>query len=102
MAGVRQLMKQAQRMQKKMEEAQEKLAAEELEVSCGGGAVTVRINGQGEFRALNIDPELLEEDKEMVESTLLEAIQEAAKKAKALNEQEMEKIQSGLKMPGLM
>ncbi len=95
-------MKQAQRMQKKMEEAQEKLAAEELEVSCGGGAVTVRINGQGEFRALNIDPELLEEDKEMVESTLLEAIQEAAKKAKALNEQEMEKIQSGLKMPGLM
>ena len=55
MVGVGKLLKQAQKMQKKMEEAQESLGQEVFEVSGGGGAVTVKINGQGEFQNLNLE-----------------------------------------------
>jgi hypothetical protein len=102
MAGVRQLMKQAQRMQKKMEEMQAALAEKEIEVSSGGGAVVVKVNGQGEFQNLELDKEFLEEDKEFVEETILEAVKEAAAKAKSLNEEEMQKIQGGMQLPGMM
>ena len=56
MAGVGKLLKQAQKMQRKMEQVQEELAQKEIDVSCGGGAVNIKVNGQGEFLALSIDP----------------------------------------------
>ena len=102
MAGVGKLLKQAQKMQRKMEQAQEKLAQQEIDVSCGGGAVEVKINGQGEFLALKIDPEFLKEDAEFIEETLLEAIKEAAAKSKETNEDAMQEIQAGMGIPGLM
>ncbi len=102
MAGVGTLLKQAQKMQKKIEAAQAELAAREIEVSSGGGAVAIKITGQGEFKSLKIDPELLKEDAGLVEDTLLQAIQEAAAKAKALNEEEMAKASQGFNLPGLM
>lgn len=102
MAGVGKLLKQAAKMQKKMEALQEELAQHEIEVSSGGGAITIKINGQSEFLSLNIDPEFLKEDKEFVEETLLEAMKDAAAQAKAYNEEEMGKVTSGFQMPGLM
>jgi len=102
MAGVGKLLKQAAKMQKKVEALQEELSKKELEVSSGGGAVNVKINAQGEFLALKIDPEFLQEDTEFVEETLLDAIQEAATKAKALNEEEMGKVTEGFQLPGMM
>lgn len=102
MAGVGKLMKQAQKMQKKMEALQEELGGRELEVSAGGGAIKIIITGQSEFKSLKIDPEFLKEDPEMVEETLLEAIKDAAKQAKELNEEEMQKVTQGFNMPGLM
>lgn len=95
-------MKQAQKMQKKMEALQEELGGRELEVSAGGGAIKIIITGQSEFKSLKIDPEFLKEDPEMVEETLLEAIKDAAKQAKELNEEEMQKVTQGFNMPGLM
>ena len=56
MVGVGKLLKQAQKMQQKMEEAQSSLADEILEVSGGGGAVSVKISGMGEFKDLELDP----------------------------------------------
>lgn len=102
MAGVGKLLKQAQKMQKKMEELQEELAERELEVSAAGGAVKIVITGQSEFRSLVIDPEFLKEDAEMVQETLLEAVQDAAKQAKDLNEEEMGKVTQGMQLPGMM
>lgn len=102
MAGVGKLLKQAQKMQKKIEAMQTELAEKELEISSGGGAVTILINGQGEFRSLKIDPELLKEEASLVEETLLEAVKEAAAKAKEYNEAEMSKATEGFNMPGLM
>ena len=47
-----------------MEQVQEELAQKEIDVSCGGGAVNIKVNGQGEFLALSIDPDFLKEDQE--------------------------------------
>lgn len=104
MAGVRQLLKQAQKMQQKMEAVQAELAERIIEHSAGGGAVVVTITGAQEFQSLKIDPEFLKEDADMVEETLLTAIQEAAAKAKAVNEEEMGKVSQGMAggFPGLM
>ncbi len=102
MAGVGKLMKQMKKMQQQMDTLQEELAAMELPVSSGGGAINITVNGQGEFKALKLDPEFLKEDAAFVEETLLAAIQEAAAKAKEVNEAEMGKLTQGIQMPGLM
>ena len=102
MAGVGKLLKQAAKMQKKMEALQEELAAKELSISSGGGAVNVKINAKGEFLSLKIDPEFLKEDPELVESTLLEAVKEAATQSKTVNEEEMAKVTEGFQLPGMM
>lgn len=102
MAGVGKLLKQAAKMQKKMEALQAELSQRELDMSSGGGAINIKINAQGEFLELKIDPEFLKEDAEFVQETLLDAIKEAASKAKAINEEEMSKASEGFQMPGLM
>lgn len=102
MAGVGKLMKQMKKMQQQMDTLQEELAAKEIAVSSGGGAIEITVNGQGEFKALKLDPEFLKEDAEFVQETLLTAIQEAAAKAKEVNEAEMGKLTAGLQVPGLM
>lgn len=101
MAGVGKLIKQAQKMQRQMEQVQASLAERELDVSSGGGAVVVTINGLGEFRSLKLDPELLKEDISFVQETILGAVKEAAAKAKQVNEAEMKSITAGLNMPGM-
>jgi len=102
MAGVGKLLKQAQKMQKRIEELQNELAERELEVSGGGGAVTIKITASGDFRSLSIDPELLKEDASLVEETVLQAVKEASSQAKALHEEEMGKATEGMSLPGLM
>ena len=102
MAGVGKLLKQAQKMQRKMEQVQEKLAQQELDISCGGGAVEIKITAQGDFIALKLDPDFLKEDTELVEETLLEAIREASNKAKEVSEEAMQEVQAGMSIPGLM
>jgi DNA-binding YbaB/EbfC family protein len=101
MAGVGKLLKQAQKMQKRMEAIQEELAQRELDISSGGGAVRISITGQGEFKKITLDPEFLREDVQLVEETLLTAVQEAVSAAKALSEDEMGKASGGLNLPGL-
>lgn len=96
MAGVGKLLKQAQKMQKQMEGVQAKLAEQIIEVSSGGGAINIQINGQGEFQSFKIDPEFLKEDAEFVEETLLGAVQEAAAKAKETSEDAMGSVTGGM------
>jgi DNA-binding YbaB/EbfC family protein len=95
MPGVGKLLKQAQKMQKQMEAIQNELAETVLEVSSGGGAISIKINGQGAFQGIKIDPEFLKEDAEFVEETLLAAIQEAAEKAKETSEEAMSSVAGG-------
>ena len=100
MVGVGKLLKQAQKMQKKMEEAQERLSAETFEVTGGGGAVKVTINGQGELQGLSLDPEFLKEDPEFVAEAILLAVQDATAQAKEKSEKEMGDLTGGMQMPG--
>ena len=103
MAGVGKLLKQAQKMQRQMEAVQSELSGTILEVSSGGGAINVKINGQGEFQGFKIDPEFLKEDAEFIEETLLSAVQEAAAKAKETSEEAMGSVTGGMGcFPGLM
>jgi nucleoid-associated protein EbfC len=102
MAGVGKLLKQAQKMQKQIETLQSTLEAKEIEVTSGGGAVKLKVNGAGKFLSLTLDPEFLKEDPKLVSDTLLAAIQDAAKQAKEHNDSEMQKVTSAFQMPGLM
>jgi len=103
MAGVGKLLKQAQKMQKQMEAIQQELAETVLEVSSGGGAITIKITGQGEMQSIKIDPKFLQEDAEFVEETLLAAVQEASAKAKETSETAMSAVSAGMGgFPGLM
>ncbi len=101
MARLGKFLKQAQKAQKQVELMQQQLAARELDVSAGGGAVRIKVNGQGEFLALTLDPEFLKEDAGVVSSTVLEAVKQAAAQAKAVNEEEMQKITAQFQMPGM-
>jgi hypothetical protein len=100
--SVGKLMKQAQKMQKGIEALQAQLEAKEIEVTAGGGAVKVKINGQGKFLALILDPEFLKEDGKLVSETILNAVQDAAKQSKEYNEAEMQKVTGAFQMPGMM
>ena len=101
MAGVGKLLKQAQKMQKRIEEAQAELANTSVEVAHGGGAVKIVINGHSEISALNLDPEFLKEGKDVVEATLLSALRESYAKSKELNQARMQAATEGFGLPGI-
>jgi DNA-binding YbaB/EbfC family protein len=102
MAGVGKLLKQAQKMQRGIETVQTALEAKEIDVTSGGGAVKIKINGNGKFLALTIDPELLKEEPKLISDTILSAVQDAAKQSKEYNDAEMQKVTSAFQMPGFM
>lgn len=94
------MMKQAADMQKNMGKVQEALAAQELETQSGGGAVTVKISGDGNIRSIRIDPKAVEAgDAEMLEDLVLTAVQSAQELAKETAAVEMKKITAGMGLP---
>ncbi|HVT73081.1 MAG TPA: YbaB/EbfC family nucleoid-associated protein [Lacunisphaera sp.] len=101
MPGVGKLLKQAQKMQKQIEQLQATLDAQVIDVSSGGGAVQVKVSGSGKFLSLQLDAEFLKEDARLVEETILNAVREAAQKAKERNDAEMQRISSAFQMPGM-
>ena len=101
MAGVGKLLKQAQKMQRGIEALQSQLESKEIEVTTGGGAVKIKVNGAGKFLSLSLDPDFLKEDAKTVSDTVLAAIQDAAKQSKDYNDAEMQKVTSAFQMPGV-
>jgi len=101
MAGVGKLLKQAQKMRQGIAEAQQRLAAERLESSHGGGAIRVTIDGHGLVHGLAIDPEFLKEEKAVIEQALVLALQEATVKARVVHETTMSKATAGFSLPGM-
>ena len=100
MANFMKMMKQAADMQKNMSKAQESLAAVELEHSSGGGAVTVKITGDGNVTAIRIDPKVVQAgEAEMLEDLVLTAVRGAQKLAKETAAVEMKKLTAGMDLP---
>ncbi|MCI1958783.1 MAG: YbaB/EbfC family nucleoid-associated protein [Clostridia bacterium] len=91
------LMRQAQKMQKKMEETQASLADKTIDITSGGGAVKITITGKKEIKSIKINPEVVDpEDVEMLEDLVLSAVNEAIRQADELANGEMGKITGGV------
>jgi DNA-binding YbaB/EbfC family protein len=100
MKNLGQMLKQAQAMQSKMAEMQEKLAAMEMTGTSGGGMVTVSLNGKNQMRSVKIDPSLVDpKDTEMLEDLIVAAFNDAKTKLDAHMAEEMAKITGGLQLP---
>jgi len=97
------LMKQAQKMQDEMLQAQESLKDEVVEASAGGGMVKVKMGGDLTLREIAIDPEAVDpEDVEMLAEMVQAAVNEGLRAAQQLAESKMGGITGGLGgLPGM-
>jgi DNA-binding YbaB/EbfC family protein len=103
MKDLNNMMKQAQQAQKKVEAAQEKLAASIVEGSAGGGAVTLTMTGAHELQSIKLSPEAVDpQDVATLEDLIMVAFNDANEKLAALTEEIMGPIMGGLNLPGLM
>ena len=91
------LMKQAQKMQKQMEETQAALEEKEYEASAGGGVVTVKINGKKEVTSIKIAEEVVDpEDIETLEEVVMAAVNEAIRMQADDEREQLGKVTGGL------
>jgi nucleoid-associated protein EbfC len=99
------MMQQAQKMQEELAHAQEEAAAQIVEGSAGGGAVTVKATGAGKVVAITIDPKAIDpSDPETLEDLVLAAVNNALEAAEALMQSKLGGLMGGLDglgLPGL-
>ena len=97
MGNMNNLMKQAQRMQRQMEEAQKELETREVSASAGGGAVTATVSGKKELLSVKIDPDAVDpDDVEMLEDMIVAAVNEAMRKMDDEARNSLSKFTGGL------
>ena len=90
MGNMQNILKQAQKMQKEMEEKQKNVAAMEFETSAGGGAVTVKATGDKIIKEITIKKEVVDpDDVEMLQDLVLTAVNEALSKADSMMQSEL-------------
>jgi len=100
--NMQQMMKQAQKMQRQMEEMQADMANKSLEVSAGGGAIKVTINGEKQITDLVISPDVVDpEDVEMLQDLVISAVNEAIRQMDESTSAQMSKITGGMNLPGM-
>ena len=101
--NIQKLMKEAQKAQERVAEIQNKLSNLTTEGSSGGGLVTVKATGDGNIIGVKIEPSAIDSsDIELLEDLLVAAINDAQRKSKELQEQEMGSAMGGLGgLPGL-
>lgn len=96
------IMKQAQKFQKQMEDMQSELENKEFSATVGGGAVTAVVTGKKQIVDIKIKPEVVDpDDVEMLQDLILTACNEALKRAEEETAAEMKKLTGGLNIPGM-
>ena len=95
------IMKQAQAMQEKMQQAQQELAELEVTGQSGAGLVEVVMSGRYDVKRITIDPELINDDKEVLEDLLAAGFNDAVRKVEKATEEKMSGLAPGLNIPGL-
>ncbi len=104
------MMKQAQQMQKRLQDAQEALSNQEITAVTGNGAVTAIVSGQGHFKNIKLSKSALnpenpdavdDETVEMLEDLITSAFNQATANAKKETEAKMKSITGGINIPGL-
>ena len=100
MVNLGNMMKQAQELQKKMAEAQNKLNEIEVEGTSGGGLVKVIATAKGSFKTMSIDESLIKiEEKEILEDLIVAAINDAKQKGENAAQEQMKSLTGGLPLP---
>lgn len=100
MANMMKMMKQAQAMQKKMEQMQGDLAEREVEFSSGGGMVTATATCDGTIKRIKIDPKVVDpDDVEMLEDLIFTAVEGVIGLGRETMSGEMSKVTAGLNLP---
>src|SRR5690625_7887365 len=92
-------MRQARRMKEEMTKAHEVLAEIQVEGAAGGGLVKVTMSCKNDVRRITIDPDLLEEDKDMLEDLIAAAFNDALRKAEKTAQEKMSGLTAGLPLP---
>jgi DNA-binding YbaB/EbfC family protein len=96
------MLKQAQQLQKRMEQLQEELEEKRVEGTSGGGMVTVVVNGKQDLIDVKIDPEVVNpDDVEILEDLIVAATNQARERAREMAQEAMSKITGGLMPQGL-
>ena len=102
MLNIQGIMKQAQMMQKKMEEMQNELAQQEVCGSAGGDMVKVTLNGKFEMKKVQIDKSLVNPDEiDILEDLIVAAHNDAKNKVENMMNEGMKSVTGGMNIPGL-
>ncbi|MDD4600712.1 Nucleoid-associated protein [bioreactor metagenome] len=100
MGNMQGMMKKVQKLQADMAKLQEELKTRTIEVSAGGGAIKIVMNGDKQIQSLKIAPTAVDpEDVEMLEDLVAAAVNEAIKKVDDMMSSEMGKLTGGLNLP---
>ena len=99
--GLGNIMKQAQAMQENMQKAQQELADTEVHGQSGGGMVKVTMTCRHDMRKIEIDPALMEDDREVLEDLVAAAVNDAVRKIEQVTQEKMGGLTAGLNLPGL-
>ena len=98
--NIQKMLKQAQKMQEQMQKTQEELAQKDVEVTAGGGKITVKANGAGDVLSIKISKDVVDpNDVEMLEDLVLSGVQKAIEEGRAIMQAEMGKITGGMGLP---
>ena len=93
------LMKEAQKMQQRMQEAQEQLTQLVVEGKAGGKMVTISMNGRHDVLGLKINRALLDEDIEMLEDLVAAAVNDAVRQVEKASKDKISQLTAGLNIP---
>lgn len=100
---MKQMMRQAQKMQRELNKAQAELAEMTFEGTAGGGMVKATCTGDLRLTSLTIDPEAVDpEDVEMLQDMILAAVNEATRAANEANDSRLGSLTGGMGIPGFM
>ncbi len=100
MKNISNMLKEAQKLQQRMVEMQQRLAETEMTGQSGGGLVTVVLNGKGEMKRVKIDKSLVDPNEvEILEDLIVAATNDAKSKIEAHLSAEMQKMTGGLPLP---
>ncbi len=104
--NVQALMQQAQKMQeqmqKQMKKTQEELAQTEVTGESGAGLVKITMTGKHDVKRVNISPDLMQEDKEILEDLIAAAVNDAVRKVEAVTQEKMAGATAGMGLPAGM
>ena len=93
------LMKEAQKMQQRMQEAQQQLSELQVTGESGGGMVRVKMNGRHDVLEVKINPSLLEEEIAMLEDLFAAATNDAVRKIEKASKEKISQLTAGLNIP---